>query len=118
MKELDKCEKMWFAAITDCDGAIWILRHRRKSKYKTWYSYEGVWSFCNTDKRILKAIKQKLGLKQKIGLHKKTDEKYRDQYISFKPQYGISIVGIKDLDSFIRQIKDYLIIKKNKLNCY
>ena len=112
MRKLDKCERMWFAAITDCDGAIWILRHKRKSKHKVWYSYEGIWSFCNTNREIVEEVKRKLGLKQKIRVHKKADERYRGQHISFKPQYQITIESIKDLDSFIRQIKDYLIVKK------
>ena len=119
MKELNELNAKWLAGITDCEVGIFIQKHKRKADYgrrqNEGITFELYWAINQTRKELMLEIKNVLELKNKLSTHKKKDELYQNQFISYKTQFGLRISKQKDLEYLLIKILPFVTIKKEQV---
>ncbi|MCP5375212.1 MAG: LAGLIDADG family homing endonuclease [Rickettsiaceae bacterium] len=99
---MNKETKGYIAGFLDADGCISLCKNKVKSRNNIRYSLFII--IVNTDKRILEYIKGKL----KVGKIYQA----KPQRSNHKTPYHYRIQDNKDIEKVLKQLVDYLILKK------
>lgn len=102
---LSETEKAYLAGVIDCDGSIYIGKNKRKNSFV----YLNKVGICNTNKKLIDYLMNKIEFSCSLDKRQETNFKVRR-----KNRYLLSLNHKQKIIEFLEQLVLYLIIKKKQ----